>query len=175
MAEATFIVSLITLLLIIGFRWWDSRTRLEITFQYVYGPDRQGVHTRLLMFSVLNKSKKAVYISRGYLEHDDGAPFLFPFGEQTASSQLQPEEPKIFCEPLSGVAGFLLNQGYSGTVPVRFVVWDGRKKKRQKAIRLLGVERFNVADLKDLTKAHHTLKPIEPPRPWWRRSGPFGS
>ncbi len=168
------LVSTTTLLLIIGFRWWDSRTRLEITFQVVYGPDRQGVNTMLLIFSVLNRSKWAVYISRGQLEPNDGA-LPFPFGDQTASTQLQPGLPENFREPLSVVASYLLNQGYSGTVPVRFVVWDGTREKHQKSILLQGVEWSNVSDLKDLTKAHHALKPIEPLRPWWRRVLPLGS
>src|SRR5215208_5684620 len=61
-------VSITTLLLTVGFRWWDGRTQLALTYTVKRGARRgRGVE-----LTITNISKSPVYIRDAYLELPTG-------------------------------------------------------------------------------------------------------
>jgi hypothetical protein len=140
---------LITLTCIIGFRWWDSRTRLDITFWV----DRTDSEEIFLVFRVINNSKTRLYISRGYLEYGDdqnlrlglsGGAGAFSVGTYQGREryQLPPKLPLRFDTAMVPLAKRLFDDRCEDPIRMTFVTLDGSGKRHEKSLLLRGLEQW---------------------------------
>jgi len=143
------IISLLTAC-IIGFRWWDSRTRLGITFWV----DRTDPESTSLFFRVVNNSKAPLYLSRGVLEYGNdeyielrvaggGGAFGVGTYRGTRRYQLPPNLPMAFVYPIETLAKCLLDKGCKDPIQLTFVTLDGTEKRYEKTILLMGLKEWS--------------------------------
>jgi hypothetical protein len=149
-AFGTFI-SATTLILTLGLRWWDSRSRIKIecrlgndvprVWWQVSGTVGGSDHETLLWVWVENRGTRTESLSDAYLAVP-GAEDLRPFsgGQPTMPSSLEPGFPRVFNQTLQGVSRELVNRGCTGTARVELVIQLGRGKLHKKRIEIPDVE-----------------------------------
>jgi hypothetical protein len=159
------LVSVITLALQIGFRVWDSKTRTNSTFL----AERERGRVPVLVLRVINRSKTSIYMpDEGAFETKDGKPLAgvtLYRGHPGGPPELKPALFANYFVEMPVLSKHLIQQGYTRTASLKFVVCDGTGHCHKQPMLIAGLEEWD--------KNSEGPDPIEPPPPplswrWFR-------
>ncbi len=166
LAAAGTVVSLITLILTVLWRWWDSRLRVNISFVLSQRPDGASATPEdegpWIHLNALNSSRTTLFPAEAYLQADDGRKLqpMYQTMPGWGEGVLQPSSPAMYYYSMARVAEFLMKDGETTTNLV-FIVRDGTGDHHE-----LGL---TIRDIEVWAEGGEGREPLITSRPWWQR------
>ena len=159
-------VSLITLILTVLWRWWDSRSRVTITFVVGQRPDgaspTQDDEGLWINFAALNSSRTPLFPAEAYLQADDGRQLqpMYHTMPGWGAGVLQPGSPATYHYSMARVAEFLSTEGET-SASLKFIVRDGAGERHEQGL--------TIRDIEAWAEGRQGREPLWTSHPWWRR------
>lgn len=137
------VATVLTLILVVAFRLWDSRTRMNIVFKVGEHPaGASETQERWIHLDAVNNSRMPLFPADAYLETGNGQR-LQPMQQAIpgwGADVLQPGSPATYSYSMSQVAEFLMKQGFKSKAEITFVVRDGTGRRHEKRLVVTDLE-----------------------------------
>jgi hypothetical protein len=129
------VVTVATLVCLIAFRIWDSRTYTEIS---IFMSRLSKDSPPKVLFQVVNKSKISLYLGEGQLL-DEGGGRPIPIWD-AKPGEVKPTFFKNYPIDVNILRRMLRDREYKSTASLKFVVRDGTGKRHEQSVIVRGID-----------------------------------